>query len=288
MSVEEKRQLNKHLDKMVKDMAEKEKKRVIPQEKPGAKYSTGYTERSELVKQKILNLFRTREGKFENQAKKSKEKRSKELKELQKATHEYTNFHYKPGVEARYWQAYWNYYGIMTGHKIKVPKYEGTLARKRELESNDLMLAYIPPELSTPEALTFLSNMYPGMRLNAEMCKNIKCENISGWINVEVGDRTPRTRTTEKQLKEQIERDGRTGMNLIVYIISSFNYQKLTGRHLDTQTWVRLLSSRLNGKVIDAGFRPDGSLHIDLPGGPDTIHESLGGRSVKKEENLNT
>lgn len=205
-----------------------------------------------------------------------KYKPSAEVTSFRKAIEKYRDSAPTPESEAEYWQARWGYYGAKVGPKIEVPKCDRTMEELIELEEKGRKLIYVPPQLSTPEGLDLLNKMHPMLRLDTENIINEK--NVSGWIDVEVSPRVPNRGTTQIGLQKKFEDDRKMGMNLNVYIISSIESKDREGKYFDEQTWARLSSSR-SGRRVDAGFKPDGSIHIDMPS-PETTNLFLGGRSM--------
>lgn len=195
---------------------------------------------------------------------------------FREAIKKYKDSTHTPELETEYWQASWEYYGSRIGLKIKVPECDRTMQEKRELEEKGRKLIYVPPNLSTHKGLDLLNEMYPTLQLDTENITNEK--DVSGWIDVESSPNVQNKGTTEIELREKYEKNEKIGMNLNVYIISSIESKDREGKYFDEQTWARL-SSLKNGRMLDAGFKPDGSLHIDTPS-PETADLFLGGRSM--------
>lgn len=89
----------------------------------------------------------------------------------------------------------------------------------------------------------------------------------------------PHTNTDEAAALKAIR--NRIGQTLNVYAEAGNQSWLLSGEYLDVRsTWVRILNSRVRGRVVGANFYPDGGCDVDWTLGPRAVTPYLGVRSV--------
>lgn len=158
----------------------------------------------------------------------------------------------------------------------------------RKLTRSDLGL-FLPEVASTAEGLSLQAKAYPKMKWEeqkvAESVRNVDEEdnviNLFGWMRTEKSIKAPHTGTDEAKAKEIIARKNRLFQTLNVYGEAGQVSKLLQGQYLDEViTWVRILSSRIGGRVLDANFNSDGYCNVNWNLKPVNVNDSLGVRSV--------
>lgn len=153
---------------------------------------------------------------------------------------------------------------------------------------------YLPAEFATQESRHLLSEIFPKLRSYAVLEDNVVTNdsNPSGWFDYETSVGCPYLHTTESELFDQVDADGRVLLNLNQYIVASLDSRVLTGQYLDEAgTWIRT-GSRVGGRIASARFDGDemapglgdelpveGCLLIGYDLGSDDFGPSHGGRS---------
>lgn len=151
------------------------------------------------------------------------------------------------------------------------------------LEKEGRMLGYVPPELATQEKRHILGAMFPKMQSHSVQRGNSVTNEVarSGWFDYEAAIDGPYPNLTEDGLKRTLAQKGRPGMNATEYVIAGQDSKAFTGKYLDQDiTWSRLPGSRLEGRVVGAGFYPGGRLFVRSFLGPGLHIPGLRGRSV--------
>lgn len=109
-------------------------------------------------------------------------------------------------------------------------------------------------------------------------------QNAKG-VDVEASIDSLNRKTEEKDLEELFKSQGRKGMRLSTFILTSQASKLLTNQYLDEgTTWSRLLGTRYGGFVVNANFKSDGLLRVGWDLRPQAREPGLGGRSegIKK------
>lgn len=188
------------------------------------------------------------------------------------------------------WRLRWRVWGEKVGLNIAVPDFEGSQADLSEHLLKGDKPFYVPTEISTQATRHLLGKIWPVMQ-SYSVAENTGVTNEvdhSGWRYTEATTDAPFLETKEGDLRNKIKKieDGREGLTVTEYIIASQDHKLLTGRYFDQgDTWSRLLGSRGDGKVVDAGFHSGGFLYVDWRLDADCPYPGLGGRSsvgVKK------
>ena len=180
----------------------------------------------------------------------------------------------------------WEARGKLIGVTFDVAQCPLSEKELKEREKRNIRVGILPQALATQEARHLLGEMFPSMRSYAVQEGNpvTNDENPSGYFDYEAAIDAPYTNTKEKQLMEQIAKDGRTILSLNQYIVAGQDSKLFTGKYLDeVSTWVRL-GSRGGGRLVDARFGSGGGLHVRSVLFADGRSSGLGGRSsgVKK------
>lgn len=149
---------------------------------------------------------------------------------------------------------------------------------------------FLPEVASTSEGLSLLSKVYPAMMwdeqnvpaLVSNVDKTDNVINLFGWLKPEKSIDAPFAGTDETKARAAIAGKHRLAQTLNVYGEAGQESKLLTGHFLDeVRTWVRILSSRSGGRVVEARFHRSGSCNVywDLQPGYGGF-ELLGARSV--------
>lgn len=190
-----------------------------------------------------------------------------------------------------YWEARW---GILVAPlaEIEIAQIEMVHCDRTQREIDKLLregkgLAIRPKGINR----VYLGMMHPEIQSWVVQPGNTLTNeepNLEGvWFDFEDTTDAPEiyAGTTEQQLREAIARQGRYGMDVDEYIVTSKDHRDRKGIDFDTgATWSRLLRSRRGGDVVSGDFRSDGFLYVgsDLDGldrDPDLRGRSVG---VKK------
>lgn len=152
----------------------------------------------------------------------------------------------------------------------------------------DSML-FLPEVCSTtPDGFLLLSKAYPEMRWDqqgVEIVQNVDRRgnrvSLFGWLRYEKSINALFTDTNEDQAVEIILDRNRQGQTLNVYAEAGQQSKLLTGQYLDEgSTWVRIISSRVHGQMVYAGFDADGYCFFHWVLASGRAESSLGVRSV--------
>lgn len=141
------------------------------------------------------------------------------------------------------------------------------LGRRLRKSSPDNFGLYLPEVASTaPGSLVLLGKANPALRSWAfqegttvqNVDKNGREIKLSGWMITEKAIAAPYLGTNQAQAEEIVRKARRIGYTLNVYNVAGEQSNQLFGRYLDeTNTWIRVLSSRHEGRVLSAYFDPD-------------------------------
>lgn len=158
----------------------------------------------------------------------------------------------------------------------------------RKFTRSDLGL-FLPEIVSTREGLSLQAKAYPDMMWEEQnvpaLVRNEDEEGnvirLFGWLRTEKSIDAPYRGTDETKAKAVIARKNRLVPTLNFYGEASQVSKLLQGQFLDEDwTWVRVLASRVGGRVVDADFDPDGYCFVYWPLGPSGVREDLGVRSA--------
>lgn len=159
----------------------------------------------------------------------------------------------------------------------------------RKFISNDFGL-FLPQICETaPEGLVLLGKAFPEMGSSAFMVgtpvlnidRDEQRVNLYGWMKTEKAINAPNLRTNESQALAIVNKKKRLGQTLNIYAVAGQQSKLLADQYLDeVSTWVRVLSSRVNNKVVHAGFHPNGDCLVRWSLGPENIYDNLGVRCV--------
>lgn len=150
---------------------------------------------------------------------------------------------------------------------------------------------FVPQILSTaPEGLILLGRAFPRMCswafekdttvLNID--HNGQPIELDGWMRGEKGLAAPYLETSQRQAEDIIRKSCRRGHTLNIYAVAGQQSKLLEGQYLDAgKTWIRVLSSRYRGLVLDAYFGPDGHCHVGWSLKAADVSGDLGARSVE-------
>lgn len=182
-----------------------------------------------------------------------------------------------PELLSEFNQAFWNARKLALGVSerdlvvVVCPYKEADIRKFRK----DFGL-FVPQIVSTaPEGLILLGKAFPRMISVAfqagtgvsNIDQNGKLIDLHGWMKTEKAIMAPHTLTNQDQAEETIsyKDHDRIGDTLNIYAIASQQSKELTGKYLDAvirpQTGPsesRILSSRWEGRVLVARFRPEG------------------------------
>lgn len=153
----------------------------------------------------------------------------------------------------------------------------------RKFTKSDLGL-FLPEVASTaPEGLKLQSKAYPAMRWD-EQGVPLSVENtlhIFSWMRTEKTIDAPNTKTDEKKAREIIKGKSRLFQTLNVYAEAGQVSKLLQGQYLDeVKTWVRVLASRVGGRVVVAYFAPGGLCYVYWSLKSSDVDDYLGVRCV--------
>jgi|SRR3989344_2269639 len=159
----------------------------------------------------------------------------------------------------------------------------------RRFTRSDIGL-FLPEVCSTaPEGLRLQAKAYPGMFWEEQNVPALvrnedeegKVISLFGWLKTEKSIDAPNTRTDETKAKEIVARKNRSAQTLNVYGEAGQQSKLLAGQFLDeVRTYVRVLSSRVGGRVVNASFDPGGRCSVYWLLEPSNVHDDLGVRSV--------
>lgn len=149
---------------------------------------------------------------------------------------------------------------------------------------------YLPEVVSTaPEGLSLQAKAYPKMMWDEQRVpssvRNVderdNVISLFGWLRTEKRIDAPNTKTDEAKAKEIVARKNRLAQTLNVYGEAGQVSKLLQDQYLDeVRTWVRVLASRVGGRVVDARFNPDGNCDVYWDLRSDDVSGDLGVRSV--------
>jgi len=165
-----------------------------------------------------------------------------------------------------------------TQKKIQQLEKEGKRTGLRLLENNPSLLA----------------TLWPGMDVDINEGELEAINNktvVLDWFNYENSIDAPHLNTTEEQLKQEFEKQGRQMLDITNdYLIAAQDSKLITDYYLgEVSTFTRGL---YNGHVVSARFVPDGQLRVFSFLRPGSCGPILGGRSreglIKKLKTLPT
>lgn len=151
---------------------------------------------------------------------------------------------------------------------------------------------WLPEVASTaPEGLRLLDKAYPSMSWKAQgVADQVTNEDrhgnsvrLYGWWRTEAAINAPLRGRDEWEARESLLRRDRQGLTLNVYGVAGeqSRLSSNTNQFLDKiGTYVRVLKSRIRGRVVYAHFDPYGNCNVYWLQGPDYVLGSLGVRSV--------
>lgn len=203
---------------------------------------------------------------------------------LKDIAQEYNTRPHTPELVTRFWQTFLESSIKIQGLDIPVPvvSCDRTSGELEALKKENRM--WVPEaKLTHPQ----LGQIFPKMQSYAVQKDNTITDEFgqdAKGVDVEADLDAPNRITTQKDLEKLFKSQGRKGMRLSTYILTSQASKILTGHYLDENTWSRLLGSRSGDYVVDASFGSDGSLRVHWDLSPERRSPSLGGRSegVKK------
>lgn len=205
--------------------------------------------------------------------------------QLQSIVKEYKTQPHTPELVTRFWQTF-------LGASIEAQRLDITVPTVScDRTQKELEVLKKEDKMWVPETkLTYaqLGMIFPKMESYAVAENSLikdEFEQDAKGVDVEMSIDSPNRNTTQKGLEDFFKSQGRNGMRLSTFVLSSQASKSLTGHYLDENTWSRLLGSRGKGSVVSALFYPDGKLNVNLIMPPRNRHPSyIGGRSegVKK------
>lgn len=199
---------------------------------------------------------------------------------FQKLVQEYKDNPTDPEVNTRIWKVFLPEISIpvcdWTKEQIAapIPGVEG--------EQYEGMMIFLPDLYKGREGLIRLGQRFPTMgSFSVQEATPIVSDNRpGGWIKIEANVDAPNRNTTEQQLKDHFESQGRVGQREETYILGGQFSKRIYGRYFDeTDTRSRLLGSRRGDDVVLANFYSDGRLFVDRSLYPQSHNSLLGGRS---------
>lgn len=216
---------------------------------------------------------------FPKRETKKSRQNSEEL--FQKLAQEYKNNPTDPEVNTRIWKAFLPEIDNIptcdwTEEQIGVPiiGVEG--------EQQPGMMIFLPDLYRGREGLIRLGQRFPTMDSYSvqETTPIVSETRPGGWIKIEASVDAPNRDTTEQQLNDHFESQGRLGQREETYILGGQFSKRVNGRYFDeTDTWSRLLGSRHESGVVGASFDSGGSLDVRRDLRPRNHYSDLGGRS---------
>lgn len=204
---------------------------------------------------------------------------SKDL-QLQSIVKEYSTQPHTPELVTNFWQTFLDVSIKGQGLAIPVPviSCDRILKELEDLKKEGGM--WVP---ETKLTYAQLGQVFPEMQsYTVEKDSPIKDEFAQGakGVDVEVAIDAPNTNTTEEDLENLFKKQGRKGMRLSTYILTSQASKVSTGKYLDGKTtWSRLLGSRRGGRVVAARFSVNGRLDVGWSLNPKEHYSGWGGRS---------
>lgn len=203
-----------------------------------------------------------------------------------------------PELVTKTFQTIWQVRAESAGIEVVVAPCDRTKEELAELTKAGRGIGYLPEQLSAQQDHVLFAKMFPRLGSYGLQEGNLVANEVdrSGWFDYEVSVNAPYRNTTEDQLREAIEAEGKklgrdlAGMNVNEYIVASEDSKLFTGKFLDQEsgdgTWtlVRLLGSRGDSKVVYAGFSSDGDLYVYWVLHSQNHLPYLGGRSVGVEK----
>lgn len=208
-----------------------------------------------------------------------------------------------PSNPQRYWnhqEAHWNFNGHAMGlaeSDLVVPKVPWTEDQMRQFMGKSLRSLligkhdipfYLPEVVSGKDELPLLGKAYPWMGWTDEYMARIQNVDrdgnevvLSGHLRTEAVINAPYTKTNEDQAADILKELGRRGHTINTYAEAGNQSKLLTSKYLDeTRTWIRVMLSRVHGRVLDADFGPGGYGDVGWLLRPGDVGDSLGVRSV--------
>jgi len=205
---------------------------------------------------------------------------------LEQTVKEFKEKPHTPEMVTSYWQTLWQVWGEKAGLSLTVPLCDRTTEEISQLEKEGRKLVYVPTEVASQENRHLLGRIFPEMQSYSVKRDNpVTSEsNQGGWFDIEANLDSPNRNTKEKDLKNLLKKQGKSGQRLNTFIIASQDAKLQTSHYFDEETWSRLLGSRHGGHVVGADFGVSGGLGVDWDLGPRRHNSSWGGRSegVKK------
>lgn len=151
---------------------------------------------------------------------------------------------------------------------------------------------WLPEVVSTaPEGLRLLDKAYSSMKWEAQgVASQVKNEDgqgnsvsLYGWLRTGAAINAPLRGRDEWEARASLLRRDRQGLTLNVYGAAGKQSRLLskTNQFLDQiGTYVRVLNSRVRGRVVNAGFGPSGYCDVPWYLAPDYVYDHVGVRSV--------
>lgn len=198
-----------------------------------------------------------------------------------------------PSRLAEFNQAHWDSRRMamgLSGSDLVVPQCPYSEDDLRSFWQTDFGL-FVPQVVSTaPEGLVLLGKADPRLGSWAfqegTSVRNVdskgKIIDLHGWMRTEKAIDAPHTGTNQKQAEKLVKDNGRIGDSLNVYAAAGVMSKELIGQYLDQErTWIRVLSSRDDGRVVGADFDRNGCCRVYWGLRPDDVSDGLGLRSVE-------
>lgn len=204
---------------------------------------------------------------------------------LKNLAQEYNTNPHTPELINRFWKTFLETSIRTQGLDISVPAIEcdRTLVELEALRKNDRM--WVP---ETKLTYSQLDKIFPKMEshvLQQDRLIKDEFEQDAKGVDVEASIDSPNRKTKEKDLEELFKFQGRKGMRLSTFILTSQASKLLIKQYLDEgNTWSRFLGTRYGGFVVNAYFKSHGLLYVRWDLRPQAQKSNLGGRSegVKK------
>ncbi|MDP2720986.1 MAG: hypothetical protein Q8O75_03545 [bacterium] len=184
---------------------------------------------------------------------------------------------YDPSVIHSQWIALYRKWGFPK--EMRVPKPPFT--REKAVEMAGLEEPRIPFYRHPKITLEMLNGRFPAMRGHWSLQPNSgvgDAYELDGWMFLEAALEAPFRNTDQQQLEELAKANGWKGQNLVTYLLFGQYCKDLHDRYPDLETWARLLSSSLHGRVLHAHFDSNGYPIVDHILVPSRIDPGLGGR----------
>jgi len=184
---------------------------------------------------------------------------------------------FDPGVIHQRWVKLYKRWGMPKELVVPRPNFSRQFIVSRKNLEEPRVPIYVHPKLALP----MFNDLFPAMWGHWSLTPGSGTANnygLSGWLFVEAALEATFRKTDQYQLEEIAKINGWKGQTEADYLIFGEYCKATYGCYPDLETWVRLLGSSCNGRVIFASFYSSGHPRVDYGLPPSHVHPYLGGR----------